>query len=135
MLRCGRIREDGSVCNRAIHGFVRRYKSGAIAYTYRCPAKNAGGCGGIERSMPKLDRLIEDLLFAHIAASAPDDISLSVLPDADDPDAIELTDVQERLFNLRKGYAAVPRMVSDDTMFRGLCKTLLEEVESHCSAE
>jgi len=117
MLRCGRIRDDGSMCNRAIHGFVRRYKSGNIAYTYRCPAKNAGGCGGIERNMPKLDKLIEDLLFAHIEANAPDDSQLMAAPDENDPDAIELADVQERLLNLRKGYAATPRTVSDDTMF------------------
>ena len=117
LLRCGRIRDDGSVCNRSINGFMRRYKSGRIVYTYRCPGKNAGGCGGIERSMPKLDNLIEDLLFAHIAANAPDDSQLSVVPDDNDPDVIALADVQERLFNLRKGYAAVPRTVSDDTMF------------------
>ncbi len=117
VLRCGRIRDDGSVCNRSINGFVRRYKSGRIVYTYRCPGKSAGGCGGIERSMPRLDKLIEDLLFAHIEANAPDDRQLSVLPDDDDPDVIALVDVQERLFNLRKGYAAVPRTVSDDTMF------------------
>lgn len=117
LLRCGRIREDGSVCNRSLGGFVRRKKSGRVSYVYRCPHKSKGGCGGIERNMPKLDELIEDLLFAHIEANAPAGDQLITEPEENDPDALELADVQERLFSLRKGYASAPRTVSDDTMF------------------
>jgi site-specific DNA recombinase len=115
MLRCGRIRDDGSACNKSLAGFERRYKSGRIALTYRCPHKNNGGCGGIERSMPKLDRLIEDLLFAHITANAPGDSQPPAMPDEDDPDTGELAGVQKRLLVLRTGYAE--GTVSDDTMF------------------
>lgn len=117
LLRCGCIRDDGSMCNRAMAGFVQYRKSGYVRYAYRCPSKEQGGCGGIERNMAKLDALIEDLLFAHIAAHAPDGGELSAVPDKNDPDVVALADVQERLLNLRKGYAAVPRTVSDDTMF------------------
>jgi site-specific DNA recombinase len=126
LLRCGRIREDGSVCNRSLAGFSRRYKSGRVAYTYRCPHKAQGGCAGIERSMPKLDKLIEDLLFAHIEANAPVSGQLSAEPEENDPDAIELADVQQRLKSLRMGYAAVPRTTSDDTMF-----TVVPQLEAH----
>jgi site-specific DNA recombinase len=117
LLRCGRIREDGSVCNRTLSGAVRRYRSGRVSCIYRCPAKMHGGCGGIERNMPKLDALIEDLLFAHIEANAPTDSQFAAEPEDNDPDAAELADVQQRLFNLRQGYAATPRTVSDNTMF------------------
>lgn len=117
MLRCGCIREDGSMCNRSMTGFVQYRKSGYVRYAYRCPSRPQGGCGGIERNMAKLDKLIEDLLFAHIAANAPAEGGLSVVPDESDPDVVALADVQERLLNLRRGYAAVPRTVSDDTMF------------------
>ena len=65
LLRCGCIREDGSMCNRSITGFVQHRKNGYTRYAYRCPSKAQGGCGGIERNMAKLDTLIEDLLFEH----------------------------------------------------------------------
>jgi site-specific DNA recombinase len=117
LLRCGCIRADGSICNRALSGCVQHRKAGYDRYAYRCPSKEQGGCGGIDRNMGKLDQLIEDLLFAHITANAPAAADLSVVPDENDPDVIELADVQQRLLNLRKGYAAVPRTVSDDTMF------------------
>jgi DNA invertase Pin-like site-specific DNA recombinase len=116
-LRCGRIRDDGTMCNRSMGGFPRRYESGRITYQYRCPGKGDGGCGGIARNMEKLDKLIEELLFAHIAAHAPADGELTAVPDENDPDAMDLASVQERLFSLRQGYAAVPQTVSDDTMF------------------
>src|SRR5437899_9141566 len=67
--------------------------------------------------MAKLDALIEDLLFAHLAANAPQAAGVAALPDENDPDVIALADVQARLLRLRRGYAAVPRTVSDDTMF------------------
>ena len=37
--------------------------------------------------------------------------------DETDPDAIQLAETQESIRKLRMGYAAVPRTVSDDTMF------------------
>jgi site-specific DNA recombinase len=117
LLRCGCIREDGSMCNRAMSGCVQHRKDGYTRYAYRCPSKEQGGCGGIDRNMTKLDTLIEDLLFAHVTAHAPAAPDLSAVPDGNDPDVLALADVQERLLNLRKGYAAVPRTVSDDTMF------------------
>ena len=125
LLRCGRVREDDTVCNRSLAGFVRRYETGRIAYTYRCPPKNNGGCGGIERSMTKLDKLIEDLLFAHLAENAPDNTQESDGSGESDPDAIQLAETQESIRKLRMGYAAVPRTVSDDTMF-----TVLPQLEA-----
>jgi site-specific DNA recombinase len=117
LLRCGCIGQDGGICNRAMSGFVQYRKSGYVRYAYRCPSKAQGGCGGIERNMAKLNALIEDLLFAHITANAPDDNGLAADTDENDPDIVALADVQARLLSLRQGYAAVPRTVSDDTMF------------------
>jgi hypothetical protein len=83
---------------------------------YKCPSPNTGGCGGTQRSGRKLDALIEDLLFAHITANAPDeDGALSAVPDPGDPDVIELAGVQQRLFSMRTGYAR--GTVSDESMF------------------
>jgi hypothetical protein len=125
LLRCGHVLEDGTVCNRSLQGVQSKYKSGNIAFVYRCPEKVNGGCGGTQRHMAKLDALIEDLLFAHIAQNAPGDAQASEEPAGNDPDAIQLAETQESIRKLRMGYAAVPRTVSDDTMF-----TVLPQLEA-----
>jgi len=117
LLRCGRIHDNGVVCNRSMAGFKYKNKAGTVSYGYRCPDKIKGGCGGLQRSMPKLDKLIEDLLFAHLAENAPDSMQESDRADETDPDAVQLAETQESIRKLRMGYAAVPRTVSDDTMF------------------
>jgi site-specific DNA recombinase len=117
LLRCGRVHENGVMCNRSMAGFKYRSKSGGDLWAYRCPDKVLGGCGGLQRSMPKLDKLIEDLLFAHLTENAPDTLEESNKADETDPDAIQLAETQESIRKLRMGYAAVPRTVSDDTMF------------------
>jgi hypothetical protein len=75
--------------------------------------------------MAKLDALIADLLFAHIAENAPDDAQVSEEPEEDDPDAIQLAETQASIRKLRMGYAAVPKTVSDETMF-----TVLPQLEA-----
>ena len=115
LLRCGRIREDGSMCNRALTGAAVKSRSGAIRTVYKCPSKNQGGCGGTQRNAAKLDQLIEDLLFAHIVASAPDTAGPAAAADEHDADAIDLAGVQKRLHALRTGFAR--GTVSDDSMF------------------
>jgi DNA invertase Pin-like site-specific DNA recombinase len=115
LLRCGCVREDGAVCGRSMSGFVQHRKDGYTRYAYRCPSKAQGGCAGVERNMAKLDALIEDLLFAHLAANAPQPAAAVARPGDDDPDMVALAGVQARLLALRRGYAA--GTVSDDTMF------------------
>jgi DNA invertase Pin-like site-specific DNA recombinase len=117
LLRCGRIREDGTVCNRSLIGVPQKYGSGKIVLVYRCPQKVQGGCGGTQRNMEKLDALIEDLLFAQITRNTSGTVPVSAEPDAGDPDAVLLAETQESIRKLRMGYAAVPKTVSDDTMF------------------
>ncbi|MEU8269918.1 recombinase family protein [Sphaerisporangium sp. NPDC049002] len=116
LLRCGLIREDGSVCNRTLIGTVRKYNSGKTAVAYRCPAKVLGGCGCVQRNGAKMDALAEDLLFAHITANAP----AITQPDSDgqaeqDPEAEALADVRRRLATMRQQYAT--GAVSDETFF------------------
>jgi DNA invertase Pin-like site-specific DNA recombinase len=125
LLRCGHILEDGTVCNRSLQGAPSKYKSGKIALVYRCPEKVNGGCGGTQRNMAKLDALIADLLFLHITDSAPDDAQASEEAEENDPDAIQLAETQESIRELRMGYAAVPRTVSNETMF-----TVLPQLEA-----
>jgi hypothetical protein len=42
LLRCGRIRVDGSMCNRSMAGALRTNQSGMVTVNYRCPGKVAG---------------------------------------------------------------------------------------------
>ena len=125
LLRCGRVHENGVVCNRSMAGFRYTNKAGTLSYGYRCPDKIKGGCGGLQRSMPKLDKLIEDLLFAHLTENAPDGAQESDGADETDPDAMQLAETQESIRKLRMGYASIPRTVSDDTMF-----TVLPQLEA-----
>lgn len=69
-------------------------RKGYLRHAYRCPSKEQGGCGGVERNMAKLDALIEDLLFAHLAANARTQAVSRCCPDEDDRDMIALADVQ-----------------------------------------
>jgi hypothetical protein len=89
------MHSDGAVCNRAMSGTVTIHSStGKQEASYRCPPRALGGCSG-SIATTKLDPLIEELLFAHIAANSPDgDGGLSVTPDPDDPDVGALSEVQ-----------------------------------------
>jgi site-specific DNA recombinase len=115
LLRCGRIQPDGAVCGRSMSGTTLvNSKSGKKSTAYRCPPRSNGGCSACIVTT-KLDPLIEELLFAHIAAHAPQDDEPAAVPDLDDPDAAALADVQVRLARLRTGYAQ--GTVTDDSMF------------------
>jgi site-specific DNA recombinase len=114
LLRCGRIRVDDSMCNRSMVGAIRKNQSGTVTVNYRCPGKVAGGCGGTTRNGPRLDKLIEDLLFAHLQANAPEAASLTAADD-DSPEARDLAEVQRRLLELRTGYAQ--GTTTDETFF------------------
>jgi DNA invertase Pin-like site-specific DNA recombinase len=114
LLRCGRIRVDGSMCNRSMTGAIRKNQYGIVTVNYRRPGKVVGGCGGTTRNGPKHYKLIEDLLFAHLQANAPESASF-VTKDDDSPEARDLADVQRRLLELRTGYAQ--GTVTDETFF------------------
>ena len=58
LLRCGHVLEDGTVCNRSLQGVQSKYKSGNIAFVYRCPekvtavaAERSGTWRGLTRSL------------------------------------------------------------------------------------
>lgn len=117
LLRCGRILPDGQMCNRVLlGGTMVNSRNGYRWKVYRCPSRSWGGCGGTTRAAKRLEPLIEDLLFAHIAVNAPrDGDAMPAVPDPADPDVKELANVQARLFKLRTGYAQ--GTVTDDSMF------------------
>lgn len=120
LLRCGRPREDGTVCNMRMVGTAnRRGKDGPVVPIYRCPGLVNGGCGGSQRNMAKLDALMEDLLFLHLETNRPEDADRMTEAgseaDAGNPLAVELEDVRARLKAMRDGMR--DGTVSTETFF------------------
>jgi site-specific DNA recombinase len=116
LLRCGRPREDGTLCSKTLVGITtRRAKGGPDMTLYKCPNKGNGGCGGTQRHMARLDALIEDLLFLHLQTNQPEDTGPEPEPEQDDPAATELEDVRNRLKLMRAGMR--DGTVSTETFF------------------
>ncbi|MDJ0340784.1 recombinase family protein [Streptomyces sp. H10-C2] len=103
LLRCGRPREDGTLCNKTLVG-ITTHRDGREMVVYKCPGRVNGGCGGTQRLMAKVDELIEDLLFLHLQTNRPDDdADQAPEPESNDPAAAELEDVRNRLDLMRTG--------------------------------
>lgn len=107
LLRCRKVREDGSICNRVMHGtkIGKRGHPGESFVVYRCPTKALGGCGGTWRVAEQVDKLIERLFFEYLAREAPRQ-SPTVAPAVPPTqEQVELTDAQQRLAELNQQYA------------------------------
>ncbi|MEU1664621.1 recombinase family protein [Streptomyces sparsogenes] len=106
LLRCARPREDGTPCNARMTGAAVGSRSGRLKtpkMIYRCPAKASGGCGNSTRSMPHMDKLIEDLLFLHLEQNRPAEDDPQPETEPEHPDAVRLADVRKRLSMMRNG--------------------------------
>jgi site-specific DNA recombinase len=66
-LRCGK--PDGGALLRATKAHASRAKTPGLFY-YTCPAKSAGGCGGLSIPGPKTDKLITELVIAKCEEEA-----------------------------------------------------------------
>jgi DNA invertase Pin-like site-specific DNA recombinase len=109
LLRCGKLRPDGTVCNRSLNGTMN-----GEHVVYRCPGAAQGGCGGIQRRAILLDQLIEDTLFDYLAKKAPRHAPVQPQHDVG-PQQRQLDGATARLAKLREGYAA--GTVTDETFF------------------
>jgi DNA invertase Pin-like site-specific DNA recombinase len=67
ILRCGRPASDGSLCNTPLrvnsHPHVK-------SHLYSCPAKSAGGCGGISRRGDLIDEFVSEAVLAKLEERA-----------------------------------------------------------------
>ncbi|MEU9074935.1 recombinase family protein [Kitasatospora sp. NPDC048538] len=117
LLRCGRVLDDGRVCNKPLNGTrAKNRRTGEYVPIYKCPQPSFGGCGRIQRQMDPVDKLIEDLLFLHLEKNQPQDADRSE-PEADGQGEVEreLADLQSRLERLRIEYAK--GVITPDTFF------------------
>ena len=61
LLRCGRKKDDGSVCHSKLYGAPARK-----THQYRCRSVLDGGCGRLTRQGPAVDKLITHLVLAKL---------------------------------------------------------------------
>lgn len=101
-LRCGRPREDGTLCGKPMNGTVTTRRTGKVPI-YRCPGPIHGGCGSSQRNMAKLDELITDLFFAHLEQNAPDPKNRLEEASPTSPAVQELEQVRSDLQRFRHG--------------------------------
>ncbi|MER5727783.1 recombinase family protein [Streptomyces sp. NPDC002138] len=64
ILRCGKPRGDGQICNSPLRATARADLSGG--YLYQCPSKEMGGCGGTGRNGLKIDEFITEAVLAKL---------------------------------------------------------------------
>ncbi|WP_034385982.1 recombinase family protein [Herbidospora cretacea] len=62
-VRCGRPKADGSLCNTSLR--VSHTKD-CVQHIYLCPAKSAGGCGGLGRRGDMVDLYISEAVLAKL---------------------------------------------------------------------
>jgi DNA invertase Pin-like site-specific DNA recombinase len=117
ILRCGRPAADGSLCNTSLrvnsHPHVK-------SHLYSCPAKSAGGCGGISRRGDSIDEFVSEAVLAKLEERAMS--AREVEPWAGEA---ELARKREKLAKLRGRWEADE--ISDELFFSAV-KPLEERI-------
>jgi len=107
ILRCGRLAEDGSICNAPLRVTGHRQVK---SFLYCCPAKSAGGCGGVARRGDLIDEYISEAVLAKLEERAL--IERGVAPWLG---VADLARQREKLAKLRALWEA--DQISDDLFF------------------
>ncbi|CAM5314508.1 MULTISPECIES: recombinase family protein [Streptomyces] len=68
ILRCGKPKPDGRICNAPMRVSTRRDLSGG--FVYQCPARSMGGCGGSGRNGVKVDEYVTEAVLAKLEERA-----------------------------------------------------------------
>ena len=63
VLRCGKPREDGSICNTRLRVSHQR---DCVQHVYTCPNKSQGGCGGLGRRGDRVDEYLTEAVLAKL---------------------------------------------------------------------
>lgn len=109
IVRCGRPREDGTLCNTPMRVNVRK---GAGHHDYTCRSKAEGGCGGCSRRGDLVDAYVSEAVLAKLEERA---FAASQSDGSWGKDE-ELKDAQERLDELTRQWNA--RNITNDLFFK-----------------
>ncbi|MEU8270011.1 recombinase family protein [Sphaerisporangium sp. NPDC049002] len=111
ILRCGKLREDGTYCWAGLRANPR--KNGSVGY--QCPAKSHGGCGGIARRADLVDLYVSQMTVAKL-----EERSLRAPKVEPWEGEQELAEYEEQERELRKRWHA--RAVENDLFFEELSR-------------
>ncbi len=64
VLRCGKPRPDGSICNAAMR--ATWYAGKRDVHQYACPARSQGGCAGVSRRGREVDEYVSEAVLAKL---------------------------------------------------------------------
>ncbi|MFE3451435.1 recombinase family protein [Nonomuraea sp. NPDC059194] len=107
-LRCGRPKEDGSLCNAPLR--VTHSKD-CVQHIYICPGTTVGGCGGVGRRGDMVDLYISEAVLAKL-----EEVRLAASAEPSEwPKQSEYEDAKNRLEELRKQWTA--GHISNDLFF------------------
>lgn len=137
LLRCRKVREDGTICNRVLSGtrIAKVGHPGETYVVYRCPTKVLGGCGGTWRRADQVDQLIERLFFEYLAREAPRQSSTAAPASPATQERTELNEAQQRLADLNQQYAL--GTVSGQTYFAtvGLLEARIKQLTAEVAKQ
>ncbi|MER5449048.1 recombinase family protein [Streptomyces sp. NPDC002764] len=68
VLRCGKPKEDGQLCNAPMRVSTRPDLSGG--FVYQCPSRSMGGCGGSGRNGARVDEYVTEAVLARLEERA-----------------------------------------------------------------
>ncbi|MEV6860273.1 zinc ribbon domain-containing protein [Streptosporangium subroseum] len=109
ILRCGRTRPDGTLCNTPLR---TNRKKDAGHHTYTCLSKSQGGCGGVSRRGDLVDEYVSEAVLAKLEEAA---FTASTAQSAWGREG-ELEDVKSRLGELTRQWNA--GNISNDLFFK-----------------
>jgi DNA invertase Pin-like site-specific DNA recombinase len=117
ILRCGRTTPDGSLCNTPLRITSHRHVK---SHLYCCPAKSAGGCGGVARRGDLVDQYVSEAVLAKL-----EERSMTGRDTEPWPGEADLTRQREKLASLRSRWEADE--ISDELFF-GAVKPLEDRI-------
>ncbi|WP_084965940.1 recombinase family protein [Thermoactinospora rubra] len=121
ILRCGKVLENGRMCNTPLG--VRTRKDGGH-HIYRCPAKSKGGCGSLARRGDLVDLYVSELVLAKL-----EEARMRKVPTSDVwPRQKELEEAQTALDEHVSAFMDKPRRISAEMFYR-LLPALEREVQ------
>ncbi|MGW5156020.1 recombinase family protein [Nonomuraea wenchangensis] len=111
ILRCGRPTENGGICNTKLR-VAQRPELGH--HVYLCPARSAGGCGGLSRRGDLVDLHVSEMVLAKLEEAQ----MRKRVPSAEWPRQAELEGAQAALDEHIAAFMAKPRMISAELFYR-----------------
>ncbi|MEV6527945.1 recombinase family protein [Longispora sp. NPDC051575] len=107
IIRCGKLRADGSVCGARLR---ITYSPSCVQHIYACPNKTAGGCAGVGRRGDMVDEFITEAVLAKLEERE------AVTQDGNAwSGGTELDSLEAKLVTLRKQWTA--STITDELFF------------------